>query len=203
MVGMPILKSYPNSLSVMFRGARSVDWARKPGEVTHGDNEMRSRQDIEENFQVIDHLRRIERFQPFSDRDLAALMELAQFHTCTSGEVIIQEGEYDCWVYILLSGRLEVVKSGKTIRYLGRAGDMFGVMGVIDGSPRSATVRTVGEAQVLGIDASVIDRELQANHFHFCYIVYRLFSEVLAVRLRETSEENISYRTALARFGNV
>ncbi len=163
---------------------------------------MRSQQDVEENFQVINLLRKIERFQPFSEGDLAALVKLARFRKFAPGEVIIREGEYECWMYVLLSGKLEVVKKGKTLRYLSRTGDMFGEMGVIDGSPRSATIRAVGEAEILGVDAAVIDRELQANDFHFCYIVYRLFSEVLASRLRETSAENISYRKALARFGN-
>ena len=33
-----------------------------------------------------------------------------------------------------------------------KEGDVFGVMGIIDKAPRSATVRAVGEARVLAID---------------------------------------------------
>ena len=119
---------------------------------------MRSQQEVEENFQAIDLLKKIGRFQNFEDRDLRALVMSGRFRECEPGETIIREGEYDCWLYILLAGRLEIVKKGRTVRYLGRKGDMFGEMGVIDGSPRSATIRAVGEVQVLGIDGSVIDR---------------------------------------------
>ena len=163
---------------------------------------MRSQQEVEENFQAIDLLKKIGRFQNFEDRDLRALVMSGRFRECEPGETIIREGEYDCWLYILLAGRLEIVKKGRTVRYLGRKGDMFGEMGVIDGSPRSATIRAVGEVQVLGIDGSVIDRNLRDEDVYFCYTIYRLFAELLAARLRETTEENIQFRRALARFGN-
>jgi hypothetical protein len=35
----------------------------------------------------------------------------------------------------------------------------------------------------------------------FCYIIYRLFAEVLAVRLRDTTEENSRLREAVSRLG--
>ncbi len=54
----------------------------------------------------------------------------------------------------------------------------------------------------MGIDAAVIDRSLRNNEISLCYIIYRLFSEVLAERLRATTEENIKLKQALSKYSN-
>ena len=103
-------------------------------------------------------------------------------------------GDYDCWMYILLKGSVNIVKDDKIIRKLQRNGDIFGEMGIIDGSPRSASIVAAKECLVLGIDGSIIDRCLNDNNVVFCYTIYRIFSEVLAARLRDTTTENTKLR---------
>lgn len=151
-----------------------------------------------DNLEIIQLLRRITRFDNFSDRDLKAFVSLGRITTYEPASVIIKEGEFDCWVYFLITGSLEIVKNGKVIGKLQRNGDLFGEMGVIEGSPRSASIIAKTESIVLGVDASVIDRKLKTNDIYFCYTVYRLFSEVLAARLRNTTTENMQLRKELA-----
>ena len=156
----------------------------------------------DENLQVIGLMREIDKFDLLSEQDLRGFIKAGKFLEYETGEVVIREGEYDCFIYFLITGQLEITKAGKHVGHLQRNGDMFGEMGVIDGSPRSATIKAKSKCLVLGIDGAVIDHKLKASEMSFCYIIYRLFAEVLAVRLRETTEENTQLRKALAKFGS-
>ena len=136
-------------------------------------------------------------FQSLSDHNLRSLLELARLREYEIGEIVIKEGEYDCWIFFLLSGWLEILKGDNVVGHLRRLGDLFGEMGVVDGSPRSATIRAAAPSVILGVDGSVVDRKLRSQDLAFCYTIYRAFAEVLAVRLRNTTEDNIRLRKAL------
>lgn len=71
------------------------------------------------------------------------------------GETIVEEGIQSRTMYVIQSGKVKVVKSNagrETILALLREGDIFGEMSLFDASPRSATVKAVGEARVLAIE---------------------------------------------------
>ena len=150
------------------------------------------------NDRMIPILRKLKKFDMFSDEDLLTFQQLARVRECMAGEVLIREGDYDSWVYFLILGVLEIVKGDKVIGTLDRSGDIFGEMGVIDGSPRSASVRALENSLVLGLDAALLDRKMKTNEVFFSYGLYRLFSEVLAKRLRETTEENTRLRREIS-----
>ena len=149
---------------------------------------------IKENQKVLDLLRKIDKLQMFSDDDLHSFLDLGKLRKYEAGEMIIHEGEYDSWIYFLLTGQVDIFKQNKQVDSLNRSGDLFGEMGIVDGSARSASVKAATGTLVLGVDGSLIDREEVANHAAFCYTIYRLFAEVLAERLRITTEENIRLR---------
>lgn len=67
------------------------------------------------------------------------------------GEIIFKEGEPADCAYVLVSGQIELVKmnGAKAVRLsLLMPGEMFGEMGLVDSTPRSATARAVGEVIV-------------------------------------------------------
>ncbi|MFZ5758783.1 MAG: response regulator [Thermodesulfobacteriota bacterium] len=145
-----------------------------------------------DNQTVVKLIRKIEKFNEFSSRELEEFLQAGKLREYQPGEVVIREGASDCWLYFLISGTLEVRKGDHPIGMLRRCGDMFGEMGIIDGSPRSATILAHAKSLLVGFDAEVIDRKLKERDMNFCYIVYRAFAEVLAVRLRETTAKNVS-----------
>ena len=153
-----------------------------------------------ENSKILDLFQHLKGFSVFSDQELLSFVKMGRIREYEPGETIINQGEFDCWVYILISGALDIEQGGQIVSALKRCGDMFGEMGVIDGSPRSATIKARSRSLVLGFDASVIDNKLKENHISFCYTLYRLFAEVLAVRLRETTKENIRLKEELAQY---
>ena len=107
------------------------------------------------------------------------------------GEVILKEGGFDSWIFFLISGKMKVVKNDESLSILKRTGDVFGEMGIIDASPRSASIYAVDKTVCLATDASYIDRLSGKDRYVFSSILYRVFSQILADRLRMTSEELI------------
>lgn len=152
---------------------------------------MKEIQITAENQTVIKLIRKIEKFKEFESKELLEFLEAGKLREYQPQEIIIQEGASDCWLYFLISGTLEIRKGDHTISMLRRCGDMFGEMGIIDGSPRSATIMAHSKSLLVGFDAEVIERKLNCRDMNFCYIIYRAFAEVLAVRLRETTEKNV------------
>ncbi len=147
---------------------------------------------IGDNVKLISKLKKIEQLKDFSDTDLRSFLQLAKLREYETGEIIIQEGEIDCWIYFLINGKLEVTKKDKIITCLQNPGDLFGEMGVINGSPRSATVRAADtKTLVLGVDSSTVDRKQREKDHSLAHSVNRMFADILTARLRRVTEDNI------------
>jgi CRP-like cAMP-binding protein len=150
---------------------------------------MRETDYLKENQKALDLLKRIARFSAFDDQELNAFLEVGKLKEYEAGETIIKKGEIDHWVYFLVSGEVKIVKGEKTFAVLKNGGELFGEMGVIDGSPRSASVWALTKTMVLGLDCASIDARRKESTAIFRYTVFRLFAESLAERLRQTNEE--------------
>ncbi|MFH1076702.1 MAG: cyclic nucleotide-binding domain-containing protein [Pseudomonadota bacterium] len=143
---------------------------------------------------IIDKLKQINIFKPFNDSDLEGMLKLSKIRQYKPGEMILREGNYDCWIYFLISGAVRIVKTEKEIGTLQRRGDVFGEMSVIDGSVRSASIYAVNDVVCLATDGSYIERLSGNDKVLFCYILFRIFSELLSERLRETSQDLVEAR---------
>ena len=142
-----------------------------------------------ENSEIIQKIKEIPALKLFRDEDLQGILKLSKLMQYKPGEIIIKEGQYDNWIYFIVSGKVGIQKQGETISILKRRGDLFGEMGIIDGSPRSASIIAIDETICLAIDASYMDRLKENEKTLFRSILYRIFSEILASRLRMVDEE--------------
>jgi CRP-like cAMP-binding protein/Zn-dependent protease len=94
--------------------------------------------------------------------DLAGRVTLGRY---PAGKPVFRQGDRPNALYVVRTGSLQVIEedlqTGKerVIRTLGR-GDTFGELGLIDGAPRSATIRPVEDAQLFEVDESTFDRLL-------------------------------------------
>ena len=154
---------------------------------------------LKNNEEILQKLKKIPTLIPFDQKNLKGLLKLSKIRQFEPEEIIIEEGSFDNWIYFLVSGKVQVLKQGKVISVLDRTGDIFGEMGVIDGAARSATVQAVDPAVCLATDASYIDRLSGKDRIAFCYILFRVFSEILADRLRITSNELVQTKQEIAR----
>ena len=152
---------------------------------------------LKENKKALDLLKRIKKFQAFSDDDLESFLEVGKIKSYEAGETIIKKGSKDHWVYFLISGQVKIVKGEKTFAILENSGDLFGEMGVIDGEPRSASVWALNKTMVLGLDCTGFDKKTKESTGVFLYTIFRLFAESLAERLRVTNDEVIKLHLEL------
>jgi len=72
------------------------------------------------------------------------------------GQVVFLEGDRGDWLYVVVDGEVEVVKAipdgGETsLRRLGR-GECFGEIALVSDRPRSATVRSLTDVNLLAVD---------------------------------------------------
>lgn len=151
---------------------------------------------------ILERLKKIPILKNFEEHDLKGLLNLSKLKTYDPGEVIIREGDFDNWIYILLTGKVQVVKEGVTIYVSDKMGDVFGEMAIIEASDRSATLDALEETECLAIDASYIymDRLKGTEKMTFMYILHRIFSELLADRLRVTTEELVAAKKELEKY---
>jgi CRP/FNR family transcriptional regulator, cyclic AMP receptor protein len=118
-------------------------------------------------------------FSACSQRELAQVASLTVLATMSAGSFLTRQGAAGGIAYVLASGSAEVVRNGKRLAKLG-PGDVIGELSLIDGQPRSATVKALTEIEVLELDA----RDL-AKLMKKVPSVVRKLLDSLATRLRD------------------
>jgi CRP-like cAMP-binding protein len=98
------------------------------------------------------------------------------------GEVIFAEGDKGDAMYVVRSGEVAIERGGKVMETLS-GGGIFGEMALIDGSPRSATVRAKTDCEVAPINEKTFLFLVHETPF-FAIAVMR----TLADRLRRMDE---------------
>ena len=144
---------------------------------------------LTQNTRVLNDIRKLDIFEPFQEEELRHLLSMSKIRKYKPGEVIFEQGSADTWLYFLIYGQVRLKKDDKPMALLQRRGDVFGEMGAIECAPRSAAAVAVGETVCLATDIYYIEQLSGEDKLAFGYIVYRVFSSVLAERLRITTEE--------------
>jgi hypothetical protein len=103
------------------------------------------------------------------------------------GEIIVRQGEGGDCMYVIQSGRVEVIdeKGGREVHlaFL-EEGDFFGEMSLFESEVRSATVRACGEVRVLTVDKKAFLSRISEDPSLALRIVQRM-----SRRIREMNTE--------------
>jgi CRP-like cAMP-binding protein len=146
------------------------------------------------NQRVLNDIKKFEIFEPFQDDELHHLMAMSKIRKYNPGEKIFVQGSADTWLYFLVYGQVRLMKDNQSVILLQRRGDIFGEMGAIECAPRSASAVAVGETVCLATDIYYIEQLSGTDKLAFGYVIYRVFAEVLAERLRTTTEALLEFK---------
>ena len=146
-------------------------------------------------------LRNVPLFSGLDETELERLSRVATRRRARRGDQVVRAGESADALLILLTGRAKVTnfdEEGREIilAWLG-PGEFFGEMGLIDGSPRSASVVAVENCELLSIGKNEFQRCMQDNF----QVVLKLM-QILVRRLRE-ADRNIESLALLDVYGRV
>ena len=96
----------------------------------------------------LEHLKRVPLFARMGNRELERLGQLADEVEVGLDRVLTAQGEIGHEFFIVLDGRLTVLDGHRPVSQLG-PGDFFGEIALLDGRPRTATVRADGITRLL------------------------------------------------------
>jgi CRP-like cAMP-binding protein len=161
---------------------------------------------LKDNIENIQRLMAIPALKNFEARSLSNLLKLSKIRQYEDGEVIIQEGDSDAWLYFLLSGALRIERNGLEIGTLNKEGEIFGEMRIVDNLSRSATVKAIGKTVCLAVDTTnrkrlsrPEDDTAREQALDFVLLLYRIFAEYMSIRLRLTNEELVTAKKEVNR----
>jgi CRP-like cAMP-binding protein len=100
-------------------------------------------------------------FKPFDHQQQMELIRRFEGVDVAAGTPIIQEGEPGQGLFLILMGRVQVLRGGQPLAHLG-AGDLFGEMALLHDGPTNATVRTVTAASLLFLGRDYFRRLVSA-----------------------------------------
>jgi uncharacterized protein (TIGR02266 family) len=87
---------------------------------------------------------------------------IASEETYTDGQLIFKEGSPGDWVYIVLSGQVEITKTmegREVVIEVLKEGEVFGELGFLGGIRRTAAARALGDTVLGVIERSFLDSE--------------------------------------------
>jgi predicted RND superfamily exporter protein len=128
--------------------------------------------------------------RPFQAKIVVLMGKLAR---ARPGEYITRRGELSDELYVLLNGRVDVLRSdGKVLRSLGR-GDVLGEMGLVRHRPRSADAVIAEDTEYLVLDAGFLDR-IQRRYPRIAAAVFLNLTRILSDRLENTTNQLVAQR---------
>jgi len=136
------------------------------------------REKLKSTARYADLLRSIEIFQPLSDDDLLDLATLLQFVDYNWGFPIIQKGDPASNLYIIITGRVEVMDGeGVTLAEMGR-GEVFGEMSLLSGDRVTTTIMAMEPSQIANLSQKnfrhVLNRFPTLQVFFYKLLVSRI-----------------------------
>lgn len=130
------------------------------------------------NHPIVDQLCRTPFATDLTAQQCATLASIMTMKRLARGHVLLREGERDDSVHIVVSGTLAVTKrAGDTDEIISfiEPGSLAGGMGFIDGQCHTATLRAMGDAEVLSLSRDAIESLITTEP----RLVYKVMTAVI------------------------
>jgi serine/threonine protein phosphatase PrpC/CRP-like cAMP-binding protein len=164
--------------------------------VTIGDAESRDEKRAQRLQLKREILARMPLFRPLNDREILRVLQVTDVVPFKDGDTVISEGERGEELFIVLTGKMRVMRSGTQLA-LFSPGDHFGEMALVRSQPRSATVISDGLSEVMVVRRPDFFEILRKEHQLAVKLLWQFLGS-LADRLAETNRELGAVREELA-----
>jgi CRP/FNR family cyclic AMP-dependent transcriptional regulator len=132
----------------------------------------------------------IDTFRDLDGKELERVRKLLVSGKYRAGEVLFHEGDPGNAMYFVLSGSVQVYRrtdSGRRqLLARIRAGHVLGEMALVDGGPRSATAKALGETRVAKLSRSDFQSLLRYES-HIAALILGRIARMVSLRLRQTN----------------
>jgi CRP-like cAMP-binding protein len=152
------------------------------------------------NSQAPKLLKELELFSELNDQELEEVAALAQVRKIDTDTTVFHEGDTSDAIFVVVNGRVKIVTTssdGKEfiLTVLG-AGQVFGEMGLLETAPRSASVISITEVELLVIKIADFDHLLNSSPG-----ISRKLMAILSRRLRRANSkmESLAYMDVAGR----
>jgi CRP/FNR family transcriptional regulator/CRP/FNR family cyclic AMP-dependent transcriptional regulator len=130
-------------------------------------------------------------YRDFDADDIETLGKICEEKKYLNGQDIFREGDAGDGLYIIKKGAVKIVKENKSRKKLIATlaeGEFFGEMSIIDGSPRSATVESSGNVELVKLTRDGFEKlkdEYSRTGFKFVGVLLKFMS----YRIRRTTKK--------------
>lgn len=153
---------------------------------------------IKENVKHLQELMASFPLRKFEEKSLKKLLRLSRVREYMEGDPIIEEGAQDPWIYFLISGKVKIERQGVEVGTIDKIGEIFGEMRILDGMGRSASVTSQGKTVCLAVNTQATGKMTSDERADLLLLLYRIFSEYIAIRLRLVNDELVRTKKELA-----
>jgi serine/threonine protein phosphatase PrpC/CRP-like cAMP-binding protein len=164
--------------------------------VAYGDSTKRDEQRAKRVQLKRDILARMALFRALNDREILRLLQVVEVVAFKDEDTIIREGDKGEELFIVLTGSVKVKRGDTVLATLG-PGNHFGEMALVRSQPRSATVVSDLDSELMVIRRTDFFEILRTEHQLSVKLLWQFLS-VLGDRLDETNRELGQAREELA-----
>ena len=134
--------------------------------------------DDEEQFAV---LRRLRFFHAFSHAEIREVMQAGDRMDCAAGEPVLRQGEADDRFYVVVSGRVRVIRGGRVVARI-EAGGCFGEAAFAEAARGDTVIEAEDPVNLLRVSATLLEQASMSCQLQF----HKVFLRELIGRLQRS-----------------
>ncbi|BHH83080.1 cyclic nucleotide-binding domain-containing protein [Desulforhopalus sp. 52FAK] len=166
---------------IHFEYQREKDFATVQMKMMQDAEERRNRHLTEKYFK---ELKKLEIFKLFDDHSLVDLILLLEFKTILQNKRVVKKGASGHHLYIILKGKVAVIKDDGSRAVELEAGEIFGEMSLLSGEPVSKSIHTTEDTQVAMLSLKNFRDVLRSYHKLQFYLLKILTDRAQTVSLQ-------------------
>lgn len=149
---------------------------------------------------LIKELQDVAIFSCIDEKDMEVIRDFVEILSYEAGETVIEEGTVNSGLFVLLSGKIEIIKTGKweevKLATLSK-NSIFGETSLFKDKKSTATVKSASSSTILLISKeqflSYINNHPKAGNVILTYIIFSLLQKLNSTNEELVQERNIEF----------